>query len=111
MKRRSSLRLMEWPMPPTSGDVRQPILASFCHLAGGKLHRLDDVLVTGAAAQISGDAPADFLLSGVRILLEQSVGRYEHARGAVTALQSMLLFKTLLQGMKLAVLHHALYRH
>src|ERR1700752_1278617 len=98
---------MEWPMPPTSGDVRQPMFSSLFHLAGSKLDRLDDVLITGASAQVSGDSPAYFFLAGMGILLEQRVGRHQHARRAVAALQSMLFFEALLQRMKGSVLHQA----
>ena len=43
-------------------------------LLGGVAHRLDDVLVAGAAAQVAGEAEADLLLGRVRVLLQQPVG-------------------------------------
>src|SRR5271156_5363455 len=104
MNRRSSLRLMGWPMPPISGDVRQlPIFAPFVHLAGGKLHRLDDVLVSRTAAQVAGDSPTNLFLRGIWILRQQCVGGHQHARGTESALQTVLFLESLLQGMQLAV--------
>src|SRR5271165_6271169 len=98
MKRRSSLRLMGWPMPPTSGDVRQLLIfASLVHLAGGKLHRLDDVLVTRTTAQVAGDSPTNLFLRGVGVLLKQCVRRHQHTGRAEAALQTVLFFKSLLQ--------------
>ena len=93
MNRGSSLRLTEWPMPPTSGVVRSwlsvvmsrspaqpprpsprlPGLRSGGHdrgrlglaqLAGRLLDRLDDVHVAGAAAEVAADALADLPLVG-----------------------------------------------
>src|SRR5271168_193447 len=107
MKRRSSLRLIGWPIPPTSGDVRQSIFASLLYLCGSIPHGFDDVLVSGATAEISGNSPANLLFAGIRIRLEQSIGRHQHAWSAITALQAMLFFETFLQRMKLAVLYQA----
>src|SRR6516162_10224556 len=99
MKRRSSLRLMAWPMPPTSGDVRQLMFFSLRHLVGRKLDRLHNVLVAGAAAQIARDAPANLFLTGRWILLQKDIRRHQHARCAVAALQPVLLFESFLQRM------------
>src|SRR5260370_41299438 len=109
MKRRSSLRLMGWPMPPISGDVGEIMFPSLLHLAGGILDSFDDVLVPGTTAQVPGDAPANLFFRRIRILLKEGVGRHQHARRAVAALQSMLFFESCLQWMELAVLHQAFH--
>src|SRR5258707_8544468 len=80
MNRGSSLRLTEWPMPPTSGVVwrvsvvmsafpstgRDGLAVYRCggalvHRPGRLLDRLDDVHVAGAAAEVAGDPLADLL--------------------------------------------------
>src|SRR5580704_74993 len=109
MKRRSSLRLIEWPMPPASGDVRQIIFTSLLHLAGGVLYCLHDVLVASTAAQIPRDAPTNLLLAGIRVFAQQSIRRDQHARRAEPALQAMLFLEPLLQRMQLAILHQAFH--
>src|SRR6516165_8703119 len=111
MKRRSSLRLMAWPIPPTSGDVRQLMLFSLRHLFGCKLNSLHDVLVSGAPAQIAGDTPADLLLTGRRILLQKDIRRHQHARRAIAALQPVFLFESFLKWMQRSVFAEALNRH
>src|SRR5882724_8130335 len=117
MKRGSSLRFIEWPMPPTSALVLGVALPSLfvammirslalrlAQLGGGVLHRLDDVDVTGAAAEVAGDRLADLLLAGVLVLLEQRAAGYHHAGRAEAALQAVLLHEPLLDGVQLAVL-------
>src|SRR5271170_30589 len=109
MKRESSLRLMEWPMPPISGDVWKSIFFSLLYLAGGILHGFDNVLVPRTTAQVAGNSPANLLLAGIRVRLEQSIRRHQHPRSAIAALQAMLFFEAFLQRVKLAVLHQALH--
>src|SRR5271165_895105 len=109
MKRRSSLRLIEWPMPPISGDVRQIIFTSLLHLGGGVLNGFHNILVPGTAAQIPGDPPADLFLAGIRVLAQQGIRRHQHARSAEAALQTMLFLESLLQRMELTVLHKAFH--
>ena len=79
-------------------------------LVGGPQHRLDDVLVAGAAAQVAGQRPADVLLGGVGVLVEQGLGGHHHARGAEPALQAVLLPEALLQRVQLAGAGQALHR-
>src|SRR5215469_7556168 len=102
---------MAWPIPPTSGDVRQLMLFSLRHLFGCKLNSLHDVLVSGAPAQIAGDTPADLLLTGRRILLQKDIRRHQHARRAIAALETVLLLESLLQRMERSVLAEALHGH
>ena len=80
-------------------------------LAGRVLHRLDDVLVAGAAAQIARDAPANLFLTGRWILLQKDIRRHQHARCAVAALQPVLLFESFLQRMKHAIFAEAFDSH
>src|ERR1700745_3508894 len=103
MNRRSSLRLMGWPMPPTSGDVRQLMFFSLPHLGGRELDRFHDVLITGATAEIARDAPANFFLARRWIFFEEDIRRHEHARRAVAALKTVLLLESFLQRMQGAV--------
>src|SRR5262249_43878799 len=115
MNLRSSLRLMEWPMPPTSADVLCITLSLrgpqvwFRHLLGGILNRADNILIAGAPAEIAGDAPADVLVARTRVLFKQCVGGKQHPRRAESTLQPMLLLKAFLQRMELAVLHEAFH--
>src|SRR6185369_1898096 len=99
-------------MPPTSGDVRgacsgviMPLLARRRGQLGGRvLDGLDDIHVSGAAAEVSGDRVADLVLARARMILEVRVARHEHARRAITALEPVLLHEALLHRMELAVL-------
>src|SRR5437764_7335230 len=107
MNRSSSTRLRLEPSPPilisSSADIsRLPGFGPGASELGRRpLHRLDDVLVAGAAAQVAGQRPAHLLLGGIRVLLEQGRGGHHHARGAETALESVLLLETLLERMQL----------
>src|SRR5258708_36197677 len=96
MKRGSSLRRIEWPMPQTSAVVLSVMmLVSLCGgrapLGGGVLHRLDDVHVARAAAEGAGDRLPDLELAGIGVAREQRVARDHHARRAAAALQALLL--------------------
>src|SRR6266852_2357573 len=96
MKRLSSLRFMEWPMQLISGEVfwiTSLTLRSFRHLPGCVLDGLHDVLVSVAAAQVAGNAPADFVFTGAGVLLQQRTRRQDHAGRAVTALQTVLFLE------------------
>src|SRR5579884_31975 len=66
-------------------------------------HRLDDVLIPGAAAQVAGQPIFDVVDSGVGIALQQLVGAHEKAGGAEPALQAVLVAVGLLDRMQLAV--------
>src|SRR5713101_10001004 len=60
------------------------------HLLRGELHRLDNVLVAGAAAEIAGERAADLGLAGAGIVTKQLDRRQDHPRRAITALQPVL---------------------
>src|SRR3546814_9160922 len=77
--------------------------------AGGE-HRMDDLVVTGAAAQIAGQPIADFRFARVRVLLQQRLGGDQEAGGADAALQGGMLEKLALQRVQLVAVGHALDR-
>src|SRR5947209_19947137 len=111
MKRSSSLRLIDWPSQDScfsatamrnlrSGRARRGLLG--LELVRRPPHRLDDVLVAGAAADIPGQRPADLLLAGVGVFAQQRRARQHHPRGAEAALQAMLLLEAFLNRVKAA---------
>src|SRR5262249_16832899 len=106
MKRGSSLRFMECPMPQTSLLVLG-CMAGLLELLRRVLDGLDDVDVAGAAAQVPGDGLADVGLARVGVPGEERRARPHHARRAEAALQAVLLPEALLHGVELAVLLEA----
>jgi hypothetical protein len=58
-------------------------------------------LITGAAAQIAGNADADVLLARLRIVAQQLNQRRQDARRAEAALQAVMIVERLLQRMQL----------
>src|SRR6266508_86182 len=78
---------------------------------GGGLHRLDDPLVAGTAAEYCREALADLDLGRPGIGPKQIQRRQQHPRRAEAALQAVVLVEGLLQRMQLAVLHQPLHRH
>src|SRR5581483_2855634 len=99
MKRSSSTRRTLAPSPPT--EISSTDIGSL-HLASRPLDGLDDVLVTGAAAEVPRDRPADLVLSGIGVVLQQRGARHHHPGRAEAALQAVLLLESLLDGMQLA---------
>src|SRR5262249_43462532 len=104
MKRGSSLRLIEWPTPPTSAVVRGAIGFSSTQPCGGVLDRFHDVDVPGAAAQVPGDRVADLGFRRIRVASEQRDAGHHHPRRAVAALQAVLLPEPFLDRMQRAAL-------
>ena len=111
MKRGSSLRFTEWPMPPISGDVLGAIMRLPRAACPRRIECLDDVDVAGAAAEVAGDGVANLVVGGLGLLLEESVAGHQHAGRAEAALQPVLLKEALLQRMELAVLFEAFDGH
>src|SRR5262245_31181355 len=119
MKRPSSLRFIECPIPPTSGVVRGswimfpslPVLGGGRSLAGrgdaarrgfglGGAYRrrrvldgLHDVHVARAAAQIARNRAPYLAFARAGVALQQRGRRHHHARSAVSTLQSVLLLE------------------
>src|SRR5262249_54775236 len=80
-------------------------------LRRGVLHGLDDVHVAGAAAEVAGDGPADVVLAGLGVLVQEGIAGHQHAGRTVSALQPVLGHEAFLQGMELAVLLEPFHRH
>src|SRR5581483_421779 len=78
------------------------------HALRGREHRLDDRLVTGAAAEIAGEGVAHVGLGRRGHAVEQLDGGEDHARRAVAALERMVPRELLLQWMERAVAREAL---
>src|SRR5689334_14370973 len=117
MKRRSSLRTTLAPMPSTPMSCppdrsycfrhfhRNAVFNSknavlrllFCrlrnlHTAGRIEHRFDDVVVPGAAADVAFQLVPDGRLVEVAAMAMHNIDRrHDHARGAVTALQAVIV--------------------
>src|SRR3990172_13316344 len=102
--RASSTRWRLWPMPPSLcsrsrfSAASVMVLGSLAvHFVGGVAHRLDDVLITGAAADIARQSLTDFRLARPRVLAQQPVGTHQHTRRAESALQAVLAREAFLQ--------------
>src|SRR5215203_191500 len=112
MKRSSSLRLSR-PKPigrwveglgrfsTTAMSHLLSRLAGF--VLGGPANRADDVLVTRAAADRSGDRGPDLLLGGVGVLVQEGARGHQHPRRAEAALEGVALVEALLDRVHLAV--------
>src|SRR5512143_1448762 len=111
MKRGSSLRLIECPIPPTSAVVLGAMVALLLLLGGRVLHRLDDVHVARAAAQVAGDGVADLVFRRLLAAFQQGVAGEHHAGRAEAALQAVLLHEPLLDRIERRVLFQALDGH
>src|SRR5687768_8528618 len=100
MKRASSTRLTLCPIPRTPFPVVAIAAPSDrragAHALAGRLDRLDDVLVAGAAAEVAADRPSDLLLRRRRVALQQRRPHQHHRRGAEAALEPVLLVERLL---------------
>ena len=82
-------------------DVASPARQEPAVLLGqarsGETDCLDDLAVTGAPAMVAGDGPSNVVVGRPRVLRQQGVGRDQHARRAVAALQGMGLPEAVLQ--------------
>src|SRR5262245_39280377 len=72
------------------------------HFCGCGTHRLDDVLISGAAAQVRGQDFDQIRIADVRVALEHAGGEHEKSRRAETALQPVVLHEGTLQRMKVS---------
>src|SRR4030081_849638 len=98
--------------PPSSlGDRRGRFaLGTRRHHLGGRLDRLDDVVVAGAATEVALEPHSDLLLRRVGVALEELSRRHDHAGCAEPTLEAVLVPEGLLQGMKRRSLGEALDR-
>ena len=81
---------------------------SLLHLHRRILDRSDDLVVTGAAAEVVGEPESNLVLGGVGVLLQERLGGDDEARGADAALERGVLQECLLHGMESASLGDAL---
>src|SRR5689334_1459823 len=114
MKRSSSLRLTDRPShgacfssTAISTSLRlagacRPVRLLRLHSLCRPLHRLDDVLIAGAPADVARQRPADLLLRWVRVLGQQCGACEHHAGRAKAALQSVFLLEPDLDGVEFA---------
>src|SRR5258708_16397751 len=95
---------------PSGGAVRPAgrLRYGAAHGLRRRLHRLDDVHVARAAAQVAFQASADLVLGWVWILLQEIRRGHDEAGRAVPALEAVLVPESLLQRVQLPVLGHAL---
>jgi len=73
------------------------------HGVRGMLYGADDILISSASANIAIQAMADLLIGGMRVAAQQVHYSDNHARGAETTLQTVLLPEGILHGMQIAV--------
>lgn len=74
---------------------------------GGLLNGRDDARVSAAAADISLQGLHDFRFGGIGIFLEERDAADDHSGNAIGALERALIEKSLLHGVKLAILFEA----
>ncbi len=72
-------------------------------LSGPFGHCPNNVLVSGAAAQVSFEAVTDVVFFDIRVRLDQLDGGHDHPRRAEPALEAMLLGESLLHDMQFSV--------
>ena len=75
------------------------------------MHRVEDLLVPGAAAEIPRERLADLVVRGVGNAPEEIVGRDHEARGAEAALHGAGLDESRLHPVRRPVLRQALDGH
>ncbi len=73
------------------------------HLGGGAQHGLDRLRVAGAAAEHAGDGLAHLRFAGVRVRIQQVLGRQKLSRSTVAALDGPAGHKLLLERMQFFV--------
>ncbi len=66
----------------------------------GELYGLDDLLVTGTAAQVSRQRPFDRADVGIGVPVQQRLGRHDHTGGAEPALDGARQHKGLLDQVR-----------
>src|SRR5258708_39382406 len=85
-----------------------PVRRAHLHSLAGLLNGGNDARMGSTAANISLQSVHDFLLVGIGIFLEKRNTADNHSGSAIGALERALIEKSLLYGMKLAVLFEAL---
>jgi len=72
-------------------------------LPRGSFDRPDNLVITGAAAEVSGEPETNLVLRGIGIGVKKSFRRHDEPRSANAALERRLIKKRLLKRMQLAV--------
>src|SRR5437763_7453103 len=109
-KRASSLRLTDCPMNPDSIAPMGIFLLG--HRGGALLHRLDDVVIAGAAAQVALQLLADRLFVGVRMTRDEIDRAHHHAGRAEATLEAVAFLERVLHRMHRSIgRRDALDRH
>src|SRR5579885_843343 len=101
MRRGSSRRRIFLPTRASCLTVVAMALCS-CFRRGG-FHRVDDMLIAGAPANVAFEAFADLGLGGAGVIGEQLLGGQDHSRRAKSALQPVLVPEGFLQRVEFAV--------
>src|SRR5260370_1844352 len=107
MRRGSSRRLMRLPVSFSVFVMVGVAMLCPCLRRRG-LHRVDDVLIAGAAANVAFDAMTDLVFRWIGIALDDLFGSHDHAGSAEAALGSVLAPEGVLHGIEAAVLVVAL---
>lgn len=74
------------------------------------LHGFDDRVVPGTATQVSCQSPAYRVFIGMRFAVEHVDRGHDHSWRAIPALETVVRYECLLQGMQVAVAAQALDR-
>ena len=110
---RSSRRVSEWPTSfgfAVAGAIAQlglPPRFALPQLAGGRAHRLHDVLIAGAAAKIGRQHVDQILVADIGLALQHAGDQHEKAGRAEAALQAVVLHEGALQRVELVAVRQA----
>src|ERR1700687_1965818 len=80
-----------WPRAAVS------TMSFIASISGGRLHRLDDLHVAGAAAEVARQRLADLGFGRARAASQQPLGGHDHSRRTEAALGAELFVEGLLQ--------------
>src|SRR5438105_2319325 len=112
----SSLRGTPWPtyLSATSASIVSAISPppsgrrAGVHFLGCRSNRLDNVVVSGAPAEIAFEAQANILVGEFAVVLNQAQGGHDHSRGAVATLKRVVVVEGLLEGVQLPIVDKSL---
>src|ERR1700709_2061008 len=108
VSRRSSQPVFEFRK---SGSCRLGLFRRLrdLHAAGGVEYRFDDIVVAGAAADIALKlVPDGVLVELAAVAVDDIDRRHDHARGAIAALQPVIVAERRLHRVQLVALRDAL---
>src|SRR5579862_385614 len=98
------------PLLPAINTLLRSFRLLAGHPGGSQLHRLVDLDVAGAAANVSRQSRLDSIARRPRNLLQQGFRCEEHSRRAISALRGSQIGERCLQWMELVPLRHAFNR-